>query len=92
MQVLLKLDISIKLAKIKQKKAQSCVVRTDDQLTKCYNCRSRLAEDNLVLVVKNEFWLAIVKHQSATRIVTSNQPAFLNGAAIAKTSTISSRC
>ncbi|KRY81569.1 hypothetical protein T4D_10010 [Trichinella pseudospiralis] len=43
-------------------------------------------------MAKSEFWLAMVNHQSATGIVTSNQPAFLNGAAIAKTSTISSRC
>ncbi|KRY29836.1 hypothetical protein T01_14840 [Trichinella spiralis] len=46
----------------------------------------------LALAVQKQFWLAVVNHQSAIGIVASNQPAFLNGAAIAKISTISSRC
>ncbi|KAL1226561.1 Regulator of G-protein signaling [Trichinella spiralis] len=59
-----------------------------------YGRQKHLAVDkfSLALAVQKQFWLAVVNHQSAIGIVASNQPAFLNGAAIAKISTISSRC
>ncbi|XP_003379664.1 conserved hypothetical protein [Trichinella spiralis] len=97
MQVLLKLDVFINSAEIKQKKkAQSCVVRTDGWFVRNYRAYLlfMMMKEIFIkaLAVQKQFWLAVVNHQSAIGIVASNQPAFLNGAAIAKISTISSRC